>query len=67
MIWLWVGLGGLLVVVLGLFLYWALWITEGAYLGRRAVAMMYNLTPGYYDRIKELSDLLFGNNRYFPQ
>jgi ubiquinone/menaquinone biosynthesis C-methylase UbiE len=53
MIGLWIVLGALVVFALGLFVYWALWITEGAYLGRGAVALMYNLTPGYYDRIKE--------------
>ena len=55
MIWLWIVLGTLAVVAVGLFFYWALWITEGAYLGRRAVALMYNLTPGYYDRIKQIT------------
>ena len=52
MIWPWVVLGAA-VVGLGTFLYWALWITEGAYLGRRVVARIYDWTPGYYDRIKE--------------
>ena len=42
-------------VALGLFLYWALVITEGAYLGRRVVALLYDWTPGYYDRIKEIT------------
>jgi ubiquinone/menaquinone biosynthesis C-methylase UbiE len=51
---LWLGLG-LGLVVLGLFLYWALVITEGAYLGRRVVALLYDWTPGYYDRIKEIT------------
>jgi ubiquinone/menaquinone biosynthesis C-methylase UbiE len=46
-------LAGLL--VLGLFLYWALGVTEGAYLGRRVVALLYDWTPGYYDRIKEIT------------
>lgn len=55
MTWLWGVLGVLFIAAFGLFLYWALWITEGAYLGRRAVAIMYNLTPGYYDRIKEVT------------
>ena len=53
MIWSVVALVGL--VVLGLFLYWALVITEGAYLGRRIVALLYDLTPGYYDRIKAIT------------
>ena len=51
---IWALLGGG-VVVLGAFLYWALVITEGAYLGRRVVALLYDLTPGYYDRIKEIT------------
>lgn len=38
-----------------LFLYWALIITEGAYLGQRVVTLLYDLTPGYYDRIKEVT------------
>jgi ubiquinone/menaquinone biosynthesis C-methylase UbiE len=48
----WIALG---LIALGLFLYWALVITEGAYLGRRAVALLYDWTPGYYDRIKEIT------------
>lgn len=55
MIWLWMTLGALAVVALGLFLYWALWLTEGAYLGRSVVTLIYDLTPGYYDRIKEIT------------
>jgi ubiquinone/menaquinone biosynthesis C-methylase UbiE len=54
-IWPWIGLGAVATVALGLFLYWALWITEGAYLGRRAVAWIYDRTPGYYDRIKAIT------------
>ena len=52
MAWLWVPLG---VAVLGLFLYWALVLTEGAYLGRRVVALLYDLTPAYYDRVKAIT------------
>jgi ubiquinone/menaquinone biosynthesis C-methylase UbiE len=51
-VWLGLALG---FVALGLFLYWALAITEGAYLGRRVVAALYDWTPGYYDRIKEIT------------
>ena len=51
---IWLGaFAGLL--ILGLLLYWALGITEGAYLGRRVVARLYDWTPGYYDRIKEVT------------
>jgi ubiquinone/menaquinone biosynthesis C-methylase UbiE len=55
MIWLWIVLGALATTAVGLFLYWALWVTEGAYLGRRVVALIYDWTPGYYDRIKEIT------------
>ena len=51
-IWFWILPG---TVALGLFAYWALVITEGAYLGRRVVTLLYDLTPGYYDRIKEIT------------
>jgi ubiquinone/menaquinone biosynthesis C-methylase UbiE len=37
------------------FLYWALVITEGVYLGPGVVALLYNLTPGYYNRIKAIT------------
>jgi ubiquinone/menaquinone biosynthesis C-methylase UbiE len=49
-IWAFLVLG---LVVLGLFLYWALVVTEGAYLGQAVVTLLYDLTPDYYDRIKE--------------
>jgi ubiquinone/menaquinone biosynthesis C-methylase UbiE len=49
MTWLWIALGAL---ALGLFLYWALVVTEGAYLGRRIVALLYDAAPGRYDRVK---------------
>ena len=52
MIWVWVALGG---CALGTFLYWALAITEGAYLGRRVVAALYDSTAGTYDRIKAIT------------
>lgn len=45
----------LLTSLVALFLYWALGITEGAYLGRRVVTLLYDLTPAYYDRIKEIT------------
>lgn len=37
------------------FFYWALIITEGAYLGQWAVTLLYDLTPDYYDRIKAIT------------
>jgi ubiquinone/menaquinone biosynthesis C-methylase UbiE len=42
-------------VALGAFLYWALVITEGVYLGPWAVRTLYDLTPEYYDRIKAIT------------
>jgi len=39
----------------GLVLYWALVVTEGAYLGRRVVGLLYDWTPGYYDRVKAIT------------
>ncbi|HFE66114.1 MAG TPA: class I SAM-dependent methyltransferase [Chloroflexi bacterium] len=39
----------------GLFLYWLLVITEGVYLGRRAVVWLYDLTADKYDGIKEFA------------
>jgi ubiquinone/menaquinone biosynthesis C-methylase UbiE len=51
MIWWWI----LVFVALGLVVYWALAITEGAYLGRRVVALLYDWTPGYYDKIKAIT------------
>lgn len=41
--------------IAGLLLYWALGITEGSYLGRRVVALLYDWTPAYYDRIKAIT------------
>ncbi len=38
--------------LLGLFLYWQLIVAEGAYLGRRVVVALYDLTAWRYDRIK---------------
>ncbi|MCA9960822.1 MAG: class I SAM-dependent methyltransferase [Anaerolineales bacterium] len=40
-------------IFLGALLYWLLIITEGVYLGRRAVVWMYDLTAHKYDGIKE--------------
>jgi ubiquinone/menaquinone biosynthesis C-methylase UbiE len=52
LIWAALALG---LVALGAFLYWALGITEGAYLGQPVVTLLYDLTPRYYDRIKEIT------------
>jgi ubiquinone/menaquinone biosynthesis C-methylase UbiE len=40
-------------VLLGLFLYWQLIIAEGAYLGRRVVALLYDLVARRYNNIKQ--------------
>ncbi|HRT31549.1 MAG TPA: hypothetical protein P5211_03945, partial [Anaerolineae bacterium] len=39
--------------VLAALLYWQLIIAEGAYLGRRMVVLLYNLSARAYDRIKQ--------------
>lgn len=38
---------------IGLFFYWLLVLTEGAYLGRRVVVWLYDITAKNYDDIKE--------------
>ena len=43
----------LALALIGLFLYWLLVLTEGAYLGRRVVVWLYDLTANQYDGIKE--------------
>jgi ubiquinone/menaquinone biosynthesis C-methylase UbiE len=59
--WLWLAVGlGLLVV--GLLLYWAFIITEGAYLGSRTVALTYDVTARRYDGIKRFSP--FDDSRF---
>ncbi len=50
----WLLIGGEL-LLLGLLLYWLIFITEGAYLGRRAVILLYDLYARRYDDIKEWS------------
>jgi ubiquinone/menaquinone biosynthesis C-methylase UbiE len=54
--WIWL-LVGLAIVLLGAFLYWALIVTEGAYLGARIVAWTYDLTARRYDGIKHFNPL----------
>ena len=44
---------GLLLLLLGLLIYWQLVIAEGAYLGARAVALLYDLSARFYERIKQ--------------
>ncbi|MCO6449782.1 MAG: class I SAM-dependent methyltransferase [Caldilineales bacterium] len=40
-------------VIVGLFVYWLLFVTEGAYLGERVVVWLYDLYAGRYDAIKD--------------
>lgn len=49
----WFLLAMLLIVALGLLLYWLLVITEGVYLGRRLVVWLYDQTAHRYDGIKQ--------------
>jgi len=58
MIWLAIPL----LLALALFLYWLLIITEGAYLGPRVVAWLYDLSAGRYDAIKQFD---FNDENYF--
>ena len=53
LLWLAVTLGAAL---LGSLLYWLIVTTEGAFLGRRVVVWMYDLTAHKYDRIKEFDE-----------
>jgi len=53
MTWAWVLIACAIVALA--FAYWALVITEGAYLGRRVVTWLYDRTPAYYDRIKVIT------------
>jgi ubiquinone/menaquinone biosynthesis C-methylase UbiE len=53
MIWLLVSL---ITILIGGLLYWLLVITEGVYLGRRAVVWMYDWTAHKYDAIKQYDD-----------
>jgi ubiquinone/menaquinone biosynthesis C-methylase UbiE len=46
----------LVIILTASFLYWLLVLTEGVYLGRRAVVWMYDLTAHKYDNIKEFDD-----------
>lgn len=46
-----------LIILLGLFLYWALIITEGAFLGPRVVRWLYDQGASSYDQIKQYDPL----------
>lgn len=53
--WLIIALVPLSLLLLGLLLYWQLIIAEGAYLGPRIVALMYDWSAPAYERIKKYS------------
>jgi ubiquinone/menaquinone biosynthesis C-methylase UbiE len=53
MIWVFIFL---VVLIIGLVLYWLLVITEGVFLGRRIVILLYDLTAGNYDGIKQFDE-----------
>ena len=46
----------IITLIIALFLYWQLIITEGAYLGAPLVALMYDWTAERYNKIKEFND-----------
>jgi SAM-dependent methyltransferase len=48
-----VAAGLLALILLAIFLYWLLVTTEGAFLGRRVVVWLYDVTAHKYDEIKE--------------
>lgn len=45
----------LIILIIVAFLYWQLVLAEGAYLGKRTVAFLYDVTAKRYNRIKEYS------------
>ncbi len=49
MAWLWLIVG---ILMLAALLYWQLILAEGAYLGRKIVALLYDWSANIYDRIK---------------
>ncbi|MBN1427100.1 MAG: methyltransferase domain-containing protein [Anaerolineae bacterium] len=54
--WLWVPLGLIGLLLLGLLAYWQFVITEGTYLGQWMVTWLYDLTANRYDGIKQFDD-----------
>lgn len=56
----WIGYVLLTVAVLipiGLFFYWMIWVAEGAYLGKEAVRRLYDVGASTYDGVKQYDDL----------
>jgi ubiquinone/menaquinone biosynthesis C-methylase UbiE len=62
MTWLWLLLAAAGMLVLAALLYWQLIVAEGAYLGPRVVAWMYDLVARRYDAIKQFAP---GNESWF--
>lgn len=46
-----------LLILLGLLLYWSIWITEGAYFGHRAVRWLYDRGASTYDGVKQYNPM----------
>ena len=46
-----------ILILLGLLLYWLVWLSEGAYLGRWAVRWLYDLGASTYDGVKQYDPL----------
>lgn len=56
----WIGIFLIIVALLipiGLFLYWAIWVAEGLYFGKEAVRWLYDVGASTYDGVKEYDDL----------
>ena len=45
----------IVIILTAVFFYWLFIITEGAYLGPKVVALLYDWSAGYYDRIKDFN------------
>ncbi|BCX03931.1 MAG: hypothetical protein KatS3mg053_1869 [Candidatus Roseilinea sp.] len=52
-IWVYILVGAVVVGCIGLALYWQLVVAEGAYLGPRVVALLYDWFAPHYDRVKQ--------------
>ncbi|MCS6847560.1 MAG: class I SAM-dependent methyltransferase [Anaerolineae bacterium] len=52
-VWVYLLVGVVLVGCIGLALYWQLVVAEGAYLGPRVVALLYDWFAPHYDRVKQ--------------
>jgi ubiquinone/menaquinone biosynthesis C-methylase UbiE len=52
-VWVYLFLGTMAAALIGLVLYWQLVVAEGAYLGTRVVAWLYDRFAPHYDRVKQ--------------